>query len=106
MKNMAFDTLNKLTILEICNKLSFEDLKINVNSFDLFYDYNNHNNKTEKRKEKIIVLTKKKETKLSDSNNIKNYFFDVTYGIIPQIHKENKLLTISGYDNNTKMIYI
>ena len=60
MKNMAFDTLNKLTILEICNKLSFEDLKINVNSFDLFYDYNNHNNKTEKRKEKIIVLTKKR----------------------------------------------
>ena len=49
-KHIIFGTLNNLIILEICNKLSFEDLKINVNSFDLFYDYNNHNNKTEKGK--------------------------------------------------------
>jgi hypothetical protein len=72
----------------------------------LFYDYNNHNNKTEKRKEKIKVLkTEKMKTKLSDSN-IKIYFLDVIYRIIPKRHKENKLLAISGYDNITKMTYI
>ena len=45
------------------------------------------------------------ESKLSDSN-IQNYFIDVIYKIIPKKHKENKLLTISGFDNISNMTYI
>ena len=35
-KHIAYGRLNSLTILQIWNKLLFDKLKINVNSFDCF----------------------------------------------------------------------
>lgn len=46
-------------LLEICGKSSNEDIKVNINTLDIFYDYESGGNKiSEKRKEKVIILTK------------------------------------------------
>ena len=41
------------------------------------------------------------------SNNIDNYFIDVTYKVLPKYNKNKyKLLTIIGIDNNSKSSYL
>ena len=45
------------------------------------------------------------EKKLNDEN-IKNYFIDITYRIVPNTLNKYKLLTITGYDNTKYISYI
>ena len=41
------------------------------------------------------------------SNNIDNYFIDVTYKVVPKYNKNKyKSLTITGIDNNSKSSYL
>jgi len=41
------------------------------------------------------------------SNNIDNFFIDVTYKVVPKYNKNKyKLLTIAGIDNNSKSSYL
>ena len=54
-----------------------------------------------------VTLCNTTEKKRKDSINAKvNNFLDVTYKIIPSIHKSYKLLTISSYNELTKIINI
>jgi hypothetical protein len=53
-----------------------------------------------------MITTKNMEKKLK-SNNIDNYFIDVTYKVLPKYNKNKyKLLTIIGIDNNSKSSYL
>ena len=38
-KNIAFGNINKLNLLDLCNKISTTDIKVNCKSVDIFYDY-------------------------------------------------------------------
>ena len=58
-KHLALGTLYNLDMLEICERINSEEIKININSFDIFYDYK-LNNKIEKRKDKIIIIISEK----------------------------------------------
>ena len=41
------------------------------------------------------------------SNNIDNFFIDVTYKVLPKYNKNKyKLLTITGIENNTNSSYL
>ena len=40
------------------------------------------------------------------SENINNFFIDVTYKVIPKTYHNYKLLTISGIDNNNNSTYL
>ena len=35
-KHQAFDTINTLSLLDICKKLSYDEVKININTTDVF----------------------------------------------------------------------
>ena len=51
------------------------------------------------------MTTELTEKKLSDIN-ITDFFIDVTYRVIPKRNDNNKLLTISCFDNERKCTYI
>jgi len=38
-KHIAFGTFNTLDMEKLCEKISYNDLKVNVKSVDIFYDY-------------------------------------------------------------------
>ena len=95
-KYIALGTNKNLDLFEICKKLSNEKLKVNLKSIDIFYDIKNKDNKTTKKEEKVIIITTDIMENNLKSNNLTNYFLDVTYRIIPKIHHNYKLLTISG----------
>ena len=105
-KHKAFGTINSLDLYELCQKISTDDLKINVKALDVFYEYEKKKNEKIKREEKLIFITSElMEVKLKD-NNIDNYFADVTYKIVPKFQLGYKLLTITGIDNNNENSYI
>jgi hypothetical protein len=57
--------------------------------------------------EKVIMLTTKNIEEKLKSNNIDNYFIDITYKVVPKYNKNKyKLLTITGIDNNSKSSYL
>ena len=106
-KYIVFGNINKLNLLELCNKISTTDIKVNCKIVDIFYDYTNIKNNVIKREEKVIfITTENMEAKLKD-NNINNYFIDVTYKIVPLRHKNKyKLMTITGTDKtNNKILF-
>ena len=105
-KHLAFGTINNLDIEKLCKKISYNELKVNVKSIDIFYDYKVKKDKIIKRDEKIIIITNDAmEERLKDSN-VENYFIDVTYKIIPKRQKNYKLLTITGVDKITNNSFI
>lgn len=59
-----------------------------------------------KTDETIIVISTEKMRKESINAKVNNYFLDVTYKIIPSMHKSYKLLTISSYNELTKITNI
>ena len=66
-----------------------------VNSTDTKYTIN-INNKDIERKETIIFISTNLMRENLKNKQIKNYFIDETYKIIPKKFKNYKLLTISG----------
>ena len=52
-KHIAYGTTNNLNIYELCNKLSSDDIKINVNCIDIFYDFKKKR-KSKKEKKKLL----------------------------------------------------
>lgn len=52
----------------------------------------------------IILTTEFTQNKILDEN-IEHFFIDVTYNIIPKHFINNKLLTISYYDNKKKLTH-
>ena len=106
IKYKVFGSLNNLDLLDICRKISNDDIKININTIDLVYELKKNNIKIDKKAEKVIVLTTDYSEKTFNNKNIENFFIDVTYKVIPKKSQNYKLLTISCYDNNTKSTYI
>jgi len=105
-KHQAFGTINTLSLLDICKKISTDEVNINIKTTDVFYGYKKTNNDIVKREEKIIFITSDlMEKKLKDPN-IDNYFADVTYRIIPKRQIGYKLLTITGVDKENGNSYI
>ena len=103
-KHLAFGTTNNLNILELCQKINDKDIKVNIHSQDIFYDYknkNNKNNKIIKREQKIIVVTTELMELILKDPKISDYFIDTTYKIIPKGNKAYKLITISGVENES-----
>ena len=101
----AFGLMNNLTLDELCKKISNENLTLNNNIFDAFYDIK-IKNKNQKRNQRIYVLTTNHmEQKFSDKN-IDNYFIVITYHIIPKKFKKYKLMTITGVDRSDNNSYI
>ena len=69
-----------MDLLELYQKISNNYIKVNVNSNDIFFDYENKNKKIkEKRKEKVIFITSEKMEKDLKNKDIENYFIDITY---------------------------
>ena len=89
----------------ICNKISNDDLIVNVRTLDIFYEYECKNKKNKREEKAIFITYKDMETKLYDVN-IDNFFIDVTYKIVPKNKMNYKLLTITGYDKNNNSTYI
>ena len=59
-------------------------------------------NETVKREEKIIFYGTKDMHANLNNNNIKQFFIDFTYNIIPIAYKPYKLLTIKGFNVEIK----
>ena len=79
---------------------------VNIKSTDIFYEIKENNNKIEKKEEKIIIITTESMENNLNSENINNFFIDVTYKVIPKKCHNYKLLTISGIDNNNNSTYL
>ena len=93
-KTKALGIFKNFELLDLCKKLTTNDIKVNINSTDIFYDYENKNKKIkEKRKEKVIFITTDKMEEDIKNKDIENYFIDITYRIIPKNKKNYKLLT-------------
>ena len=83
----------------------YENIK--YNAIDIFNEFKNNKNKIEQREEKVIMLTTKNIEEKLKSNNIDNYFIDVTCKVVPKYNKNKcKSLTITGIDNNSKSSYL
>ena len=80
VKFNAFGPMNNLTLDELCKKISNENVKLNINIFDAFYDINIKDKKGTRNK-RIYLLT------------IKN----IIYHIIPKKYMKYKLMTITGF---------
>ena len=96
-KHLVYDTTNNLSILELCNKINDNEIKVNIHSQNIYYK--NKKNKIIKREEKIIVVTTEQMEKRLKDPKISDYFIDTTYTIIPKGNKAYKLITISGVEN-------
>ena len=100
--------------IDIGIKNSLEDLLKYINKeipnfiykiYDIEYDYSNNKNKkaiSQRRKEKIIFFGTKNMFENLNNIDVKQYFLDITYKIIPQKFKPYKMLTIKGFNTNTK----
>ena len=91
---------------KLCEKISNEEINVNIKTIDIFYDYKNNSNKIEHREEKAIILTTKLMEEFIKNEEVENYFLDITYNIIPKNKKYYKMMTITGLDNNTNNIYL
>ena len=105
-KNNALGGFSKLDLEKLCQKISNEDIEIKLNSIDIFYEYKTKKNSTEKREEKVFIITTQNMNNKLKDKNIENYFIDITYKIIPKHFKGYKLMTITGVDKITKNTYI
>ena len=62
-------------MLELCQKINDEDIKVNIHSEDIFYDYKSKNYKIIKQEEKIIfVTTDEMEKRLKDPKNFRLFY--------------------------------
>ena len=86
--------------------ISYNELKVNVKSVDIFYYYKIKIDKIIKREEKVIIITNNEMEKRLKYINYWNFFMDVTYKIIPKSQKNYNLLTITGIEKITKNSYI
>ena len=50
-------TNKNLDLLEICKKISTDNLNLNIKSIDIFYEIKNKNNNIQKKEEKVIIIT-------------------------------------------------
>ena len=99
--------INNLDIENLCTKFINYYENIKYNAIDIFNEFKNNKNKIEQREEKVIMLTTKNIEEKLKSNNIDNYFIDVTYKVVPKYNKNKyKLLIIIGIDNNSKSSYL
>ena len=73
IKYKAFGSLQNLDLIDICRKISNDDIKININTIDLVYELKN-NDKKDKKSEKVIVLTTDYSEKALNNNYIENFF--------------------------------
>ena len=105
-KHLVLGQYNSLDIISLCQKISTEEIPVDVKSIDIFYDYTDNNKKIIKREEKVIVITTQLMRKQMLNKHIDNFFIDVTYKIVPKFLEKYKLLTITGVDNETNNTYI
>lgn len=91
---------------KICEKISYNELKVNVKSVDIFYDYKIKIDKIIKREEKVIIIANDAMEKRLKDLNYENFFIDVTYKIIHKRQKNYKLLTITGIGKKSNNSYI
>ena len=55
-KYIVLGNINKLNLLELCNKISTTDIKVNCKSVDIFYEYKNKKIFQLKEKKKLYLL--------------------------------------------------
>ena len=96
--------MQNLDIITLCKKISNEDIKVNIRTQDIAYNYKK--NKNQKREQTLIFILTDKMEELIKDNNIINFFVDVTYKIIPKRHRKYKLLTITGVNKNNLNSYL
>ena len=86
---------NKL--LDKYKTLDLDDLvnKIDVENFDISYEYK-RNNKIEYREQRIIIFGLKENIDLIKEKNTNEFFFDSTYKIIPPHFRPYKLGVLAG----------
>ena len=53
IKYKAFGSLQNLDLIDICRKISNDDIKININTIDLVYELNKNNDKKDKNQKKL-----------------------------------------------------
>ena len=93
IKYKTIGYLNNYDILKLCKQIEIEEeYKLLINSTDINYSIT-INGKIKNRDETIIVISTEKMRKESINENVNNFFLDVTYKIIPNMHKSYKLLT-------------
>ena len=106
IKYKTIGYLNNYDILNLCKQIEMdEEYKLLINSTDINYSIT-INKKKKNRDETIIVISTEKIRKESINAKVNNFFLDVTYQIIPSMYKSYKLLTISSYNELTKIINI
>ena len=97
-----------MSLEECVQKLKDPIYNLKIYTTDIKYTIkNSKNNKEEDRTQKIMVFGIKERMELFKNKNIKEYFIDITFQIIPKCYRPYKLMTIASLDplnNHTILI--
>ena len=71
-------------------------MNLDIKSKDIIYKIKTNNNKLITRNEKIIIFGNKERLKLLNNIPLEEFFFDITFKIIPDVYKPYKVMTLSA----------
>ena len=99
IKSKINGTLRNLSLEECVHKLKDPIYNLEIYSTDIKYSIKTSNNNKEKdRTQKKIVFGIKDRFEYFKNKNIKEYFIDITFQIIPKCYRPYKLMTITSLD--------
>ena len=104
-KSQSIDIGLKNSLEDLLKYINKEIPNLIIKIYDIEYDYSKNKNKKnqkESRNEKIIFFGTKEMFENLNNKDIKQYFIDLTYKIIPRKFKPYKMLTIKGFNTDTK----
>ena len=104
-KSKLYSYIKDDNLLSLINSLKEEIKDIIIKTYDIIYEKKikvNNEYKTINREEEIIYFGNKEMFENLNNINITQYFLDFTYKIIPHKYKPYRLMTLKGFDTNTK----
>ena len=104
-KSKLYSYIKDDNLLSLINSLKEEIKDIIIKTYDIKYEKKikvNNEYKTINREEEIIYFGNKEMFGNLNTINITQYFLDFTYKIIPHKYKPYRLMTLKGFDTNTK----
>ena len=108
IKSKIFGNFKNLSLLECVKKISDPIYNLEIYSSDIKYPFNNSKtNKIEERSECIIIFGIKERLELLKRKDMKEFFIDITFKIIPKCYHPYKLMSIASLlPNENKTIII
>lgn len=104
-KSKLYSYIKDDNLLSLINSLKEEIKDIIIKTYDIKYEKKikeNNEYKTINREEEIIYFGNKEMFENLNNMYITQYFLDFTYKIIPHKYKPYRLMTLKGFDTNTK----